>query len=267
MAILGGYEALVYTSSGVSKSSGNATNVGVMTRINPTLDPGNIPVRGTGKRGLYDILLGMREPKFAFDMLFTDKDFIVTYQDGLTAIPWLHLRFPGSPDSGLSFENVYFNRTSVESRHNEAISATIEAWSESMEALGDPDWQAVVSTPYRWLDSSLTIAAIPETEWWSWRYESANNLQRQGNVDDGGTRVIVAKHREVSGLIVMDLDSFSEYTDLMNLVTEEGKFNITIQVDSEDLLNADSRWGVLEAPTGPEDLIAKRFPFTALDLS
>ncbi|MBU0846922.1 hypothetical protein KKH23_06990 [Patescibacteria group bacterium] len=267
MAILGGYEALVYTSSGVSKSSGDATNVGVMTRINPTLDPGNISVRGTGKRGLYDILLGMREPKFTFDMLFTDKDFIITYQDGLTAIPWLHLRFPGSPDSGLTFENVHFNRSSVESRHNEAISATIEAWSESLGALGDPDWQAVVSTPYRWLDSSLSIAATPETEWWSWRYESANNLQRLGNVDDGGTRSLTAKQREVSGLIVMDLDNFSEYTDLMNLVTEEDKFNITIQVDSEDLLNAYCRWGTLEAPAGPEDLIAKRFPFTALDLS
>lgn len=267
MAVLGGFEALVYTSSGPGKSDGNATNVGVATRINPILDPGNIDVPGTGKRGLYDILLGMRDPQIAVDMLFTDKAFITAYQDGLTAIPWLHLRFPGTPDKGVSLENVYMNRCAVESRHNEAISASLEFWSESLEALGTPSWQALVSTPYRWLDSVLSIATVVETEWWSWRYEVVNNLQRLGNVDDGGTRAIKARHRRITGLVVKDLSSFTEFTDLMNLVAEAAKFNITIQVDGADLLNTLCRWGRLESPMTAEDLIAKRFPFNGLDLS
>jgi len=266
-SILGGYEALVYTSSGADKDTGSATNVGVATRINPILDPGNIEIAGTGKRGLYDILLGMREPQFAFDMLFTNKTFITTYQDGLTAIPWLHLRFPGSPDKGLTFENPVFNRVSVEARHNEAIQASIEAWAEDVSAIGSPSFGAVVSTPYRWVDSSLTIGAVPSTDWWSWRYEVANNLQRLGNVDDGDTRAIKARHRRVSGLIIRDLASFTEYTDLVNYSSEPAKFNITIQVDSVDMINNSCRWGRLEAPAGSEDLIAKRFPFIALDIS
>lgn len=267
-SILGGFEALVYTSSGVDKDTGNATNVGVATRVNPTLDPGNIEVAGTGARGLYDILLGMREPKFSFDMLFTDKAFITTYQDGLTAIPWLHLRFPGTPDVGLTFENAYLNRVSVESRHNEAIQATFEFWAEDVSALGTPDFGASVATPYRWIDSTLAIGAVsPVTDWWSWRYEVVNNLQRLGNVDDGDTRAIKAKQRRVTGLIVKDLADFTEWTDLVNYAAEPAKFNITIQVDSVDLINNDSRWGPLEAPAGPEDLIAKRFPFVMLDIS
>lgn len=267
MAILGGFEALLYTSSGVDKDTGNATNVGVVTRINPILDPSNIDVPGTGKRGLYDILLGLRDPQIAIDMVFTNKTFITAYQDGLTAIPWLHLRFPGTPDKGVTLVNAYMNRCSVESRHNEAISASLEFWAEDLVPLGAPSWQALVSTPYRWLDSVLKIGGPTESEWWSWRYEVVNNLQRLGNVDDGGTRAIRARQRRVTGLIVKDLDSFTEYTDLMNLVAEMAKFNITIQVDGVDLLNVNCRWGRLEAPAGPEDLIAKRFPFTALDLS
>ena len=265
-SILGGYEALVYTSSGVTKDLGNATNIGVASRVNAILDPGNIEVAGTGKRGLYDVLLGMREPQFAFDLLFTDKTFLTTYQDGLSVIPWLHLLFPGSPNKGLTFENAVLNRVSVESRHNEAIQSSIEAWAEGLSAIGSPSFGGVVTTPYRWVDSTLTIGALV-TDWWSWRYEIANNLQRLGNVDDGDTRAIKARQRRVTGLIIRDLATFTEYTDLVNYASEPAKFNITIQVDGVDMLNSDCRWGRLESPSGPEDLIAKRFPFVALDIS
>ncbi|GAH72030.1 unnamed protein product, partial [marine sediment metagenome] len=90
-----------------------------------------------------------------------------------------------------------------------------------------------------------------------------NNLQRLGNVASGATRDILARHRDVTGLIVKDLEGFDEWFDLMS---EQVKFNITIEVDSVDLINQDAcRWGRLEAPVGPEDLQAKRFPFTAID--
>lgn len=266
MSILGAYEALVYTSSGVDKDTGNATNVGVMTRINPILDPGNIEIAGTGARGLYDVLLGMREVQFSADMLFTDESFLTTYQDGLTAIPWLHLRFATSA-LGLTFENAYINRITVEARHNQAISASIEFWAEDVSALGTPTWLAAVTTPYRWSDSTLSIGLVLQTTWWSWRYEIVNNLQRLGNVDDGDTRSIRARHRRVTGLIIIDLTAFTDYTALVNYAAEPAKFNITIDCNSVDLINNNCRWGRLEAPGGPEDLIARRFPFVALDIS
>ncbi|GAG31424.1 unnamed protein product, partial [marine sediment metagenome] len=124
-------------------------------------------------------------------------------------------------------------------------------------------------TPYRWSASDLYIGGGPERDnWWSWRYEVNNNLQRLGNVNDGGTRHIKARHRDVSGLIVMDAEDFAEYGDISDLVAEMTYFNITIELDTVDLLNCSyCRWGRLETPSGPEDLIAKRFPFTATDLT
>ena len=278
-SIYGGFEELIYTSSAIGAGA-TATPVGITTRLNPILDPSNISIRGTGKRGLYDILLGMRQPQFTIDMFPSDIDFIGDYQDGQTEIPYLHYRNVRT-GTGLTFTNVVFNRVSVESRHNEAITATIEAWSDGLTALATiGTWSTLTAvTPYRWLYSTLTIAATPETEWWSWRYEVNNNLQRLGNVSTGAIRDVKARHREVTGLIVKDLASFSEWTDLMVVApaTEEAKFNITIQVDGDtgpgtgstvDLLNQDAcRWGSLEAPVGPEDLQAKRFPFVAIDLA
>lgn len=264
MSILGGFEGLVYSSS--AKGGGAAaSNIGVATRLNPVVDPGNINVRGDGRRGLYDILLGMVEPVFNLDMWPTDKDFITTYQDGQTAIPFLHYK---TGSIGLTFTNVYVNRMSVESRHNEAINLSTELWAESGEALATQAWGAVVTTPYRWLDSLLKIATATEFEWWEWRYEVVNNLQRLGDVNDRSTRSIEARHREVTGMIVKDCKSFTEFTELMNTAgADPSKFKIQIQLDGSDLLNSNSRWGRIEAPSGPEDLIAKRFPFTALDLT
>jgi len=276
--IYGGFEELVYTSDA---DSGAATAFGIVTRLNPILDTSNINIRGTGKRGLYDILLGMRQPMFTMDILPVDIDFIADYQDGQTEIPYLHYRYvatsPAS-DTGLTFTNAVFNRVSVEARHNEAITATIEVWAESMTTLKDMDpWNTLAVTPYRWLYSTLSIPALEE-RWWSWRYEVNNNLQRLGDVDSGATRDIKARHREVTGLIVKDLYDFSQWTALMVVApgSEEAKFNITIEVTGEtgpgagdpvELLNNNCRWGRLEAPVGPEDLQAKRFPFTAIDLA
>lgn len=272
-SIYGGFEELIYTSNALGAGA-TATPVGITTRLNPILDPSNINIRGTGKRGLYDILLGMRQIQFAIDILPTDIDFIADYQDGQTEIPYLHYKNIRS-NTGLLFMNAVFNRTSVESRHNEAISATIEVWADDMSALFPVDtWSPLTDVePYRWLHSTLKIPVL-ETAWWSWRYEVNNNLQRLGNVDDGFTRDIKARQRDVSGLIVKDLASFDEWVGLM---AEPGKFNITIQVDGDtgpgtgsvvDLLNQDGcRWGRIEGPTGAEDLQAKRFPFTAKDLT
>ena len=276
-SIYGGFEEIIYTSTALGMA---ATPVGITTRLNPILDPSNISVRGTGKRGLYDILLGMRQPQFTMDILPSDIDFIGDYQDGQTEIPYLHYRNTRT-GTGLTFTNVVFNRVSVEARHNEAITATIEAWSDGLTALGAmSSWSTLTAvTPYRWLYSTLKIATLTETAWWSWRYEVNNNLQRLGNVASGAIRDVKARHRDVTGLIVKDLANFTEWTLLMDVdpSTEENKFNITITIFGEDgpgsgttvdLLNQDDcRWGRLEAPVGPEDLQAKRFPFLAIDLT
>jgi len=284
-SIYGGFEELIYTSSAVGIGA-TAKAKGIATRLNPILDPSNINVRGTGKRGLYDILLGMRQPQFTVDMLPTDIDFIADNQSGQVRIPYLHYVVGESgveptlgTTHGILFEGVWFNRVSVESRHNEAITTTIEMWAEDLGPLMPVDnWDTHDVTPYRWLDSELWTGGSEEDYWWSWRYEVNNNLQRLGNVADGDTREIVARQKDVSGLIVKDLAYFSEWSTLM---TETAKFNITMKVFGSggpdtpprsgaavELINQDNcRWGRLEAPVGPEDLQAKRFPFTATDVT
>lgn len=276
MSILGGFLGTVYTAATMG---GAKTNRGVITRFNPQLDPGNLPVRGTGERGLYDILIGHRQPVFSIDFVPTDKDWIASIQDGSVTTALLHLYFQ-SVNKGLTFEDAVVNRLSLEAAHGEIIRATAEFWSGggSNWPVGIRDYDdtpptgaygARETTPYRWLDSVLDIGVVqPVTDWWNWRYEVNNNLQRLGNVSDGSTRDIIPRTRDVSGLIVKDCEDFAEYGDIADVAAEMARFNITITLDLVEMLNCDRcRWDRLETPTSPEDLIAKRFPFTATDLT
>lgn len=260
--ILGGFDATAWMSA---TETGTPTNVGVAARLNPRVNPNNLDIPGGGRRGFYDILLGTVDPTFNLDLQPTSVSFIDTYQDGQTAIPFLHFRTSGG--LGITFETVYVNTQSIESRAGRPIESSYEFWAESAKALNMGSLSAYVTTPYRWLDSQLDIAGVTETEWHLWRYEVSNNLERLPNVSTKGTREIVAKHRRVSGMIHKDLRDFDEFTALLNVASDPSKFNITITLDGTQLLNNNCRWGTIEAPHGPEDLILKRFPFTALDLT
>lgn len=262
MSIQGGFQANVYESA--TKGSGNADHIGITTRIAPSVEPNNINARGTGRRGLYNVLLGMIEPQISLDLMLNDKTFLTNYQDGQTAIPFLHLK---TGSIGVTLTNVYVNRCGVTSRHNNALEVSVDLWAESGEAITSQVWQQPNQTPYRWLDTVFKIGITPESQWWEWRYEINNNLQRLGDVDSGGTREIVARHRDVTGSLVKDLRSWTEFVEMMDTTVEESLIAIMITLDSTIIINANARWGRIEAPTGPEDLIAKRFPFTLFDVS
>ena len=222
----------------------------------------------------------MREPTFSIDFMPTDKAWIASIQDGSVDSNFIHLYFPSTGD-GLTFENFAVNRLSLEGAHGEIIRCTAEFWAgggstfpvgveDYADTFPGGSYDARVTTPYRWLDSSVSIGGNPELQWWNWRYEVNNNLQRLGNVEDGSTREIVPRTRDVSGLIVKDCEDFAEYGSLAEVTVglEAPRFNITIELDGTEMLNCDRcRWDRLETPASPEDLIAKRFPFTATDLT
>lgn len=274
-SILGGFLGTVWTAPAFNDDK---INRGVITRFAPSIDPGNLPVRGTGERGLYDILLGMRQPAFTIDLQPTDITWIAAIQDGSLQSAFIFLWFP-SLSKGIAFENYAVNRLSLEVNNGEILRCSIEFWAGGgatypvgIEDYDSTNWGgnygARETTPYRWLNTALSIGGAPELQWWSWRYEVVNNLQRLGNVQDGSTRLLVPRQRDVTGLIVKDCEDFAEFDDLAELVAEMAKFNIRITIGVTNVLDCDScRWGRLETPSAPEDLIAKRFPFTATDLT
>ncbi|GAG18173.1 unnamed protein product, partial [marine sediment metagenome] len=116
--ILGGFLGTVYTADLID---GAKVNRGIITRFNPTLDPGNLPVKGTGERGLYNNLIGRRAPVFSIDFLPSDtegRDWIKAIQGGTPVGTLLHLYFKEG-NRGLTFQNYAVNRLSVEAREGE----------------------------------------------------------------------------------------------------------------------------------------------------
>ena len=262
--ILGGFEGKAYKST---TEEGAKTNLGVVTRFNPLVDPGNIDVRGTGRRGLYNILLGIREPRFEMDLLVADESFLDDIIDGQTAISWLHLKV-GAGGAGLSFEEAYANRITGSCRAGEAVNATVEFWSEGAQAyVSAGAIGADQTTPKRWSDSVVSLAGATITDWHEWRFEVNNNLQRLANVADGGTRAVKARHRDVSATLIRDLVNYTDYVNILNLASEQAIFNFTLSLEGTELINSNARYGPLASPAGGEDLITRQFPLEILDLT
>jgi len=261
--ILGGFEGKVYSST---EEDSAKTNIGVVTRFNPLVDPGNIEVRGTGRRGLYNILLGVREPRFEIDMLLQDPTFLDNILDGQTALSFLHLKV-GSGGEGLTFTEAFGNRITGSCKAGDAVNATIEFWAKDCAALASGATTVDLDTPMRWSDSVVSVDGETVTDWHEWRFEVNNNLQRLPNVIEGGTRAIKGRHRNVSATLIRDLDDYAKYVELMSVAAEMAIFNFTLTLGSTAIISSNARYGVLASPSGPEDLIAKQFPLEILDLT
>ena len=73
-----------------------------------------------------------------------------------------------------------------------------------------------------------------------------------------------------NSIVGIPWEGVAEYGSLAEVTVglEAPRFNITIELDGTEMLNCDRcRWDRIETPASAEDLIAKRFPFTATDLT
>ncbi len=268
--IAGGFQVELHTSA---TETGATTFRGFVQRINPAMNPNNINVRGGGRRGLYDVLLGMREPTITLDLILTDETFLSTYQNGETPVSWVHVRYNLDTPFGLSYQTVRMNTVSVECRAGEAVRATIELWAVLVQDLALANFASPSGTAIRWSDTDFFLdedgqGFVEELTWQSWRYEVNNNLQRLPNVNSGATRDMVPRQRGVTGMLVKDLADFDEY---LSIVDEDAKIDFKLEINGVGtptiMFSNEGRWGRLEGPGGIEDLVYKRYPFTLLDLT
>jgi len=268
--IAGGFQAELHTSA---TKTGVTTFRGFVQRINPSLNPNNINVRGGGRRGLYDIILGMREPVISFDLIVTDETFLSSYQNGESSIAFMHIRYNMNVDIGLTFTTVRFNTQSVECRAGEAVNATIEVWAVAVEVLAGASFANPSGSAIPWSDTDFYLdedglGFVEETTWQSWRYEVNNNLERLPNVNDGSTRDMVPRSRTVTGMLIKDLADFDEY---IGIVDEDPMIDFKLEIEGVGsptiMFSNEGRWGRVETPGGVQDLVYKRYPFTLLDLT
>ena len=222
-----------------------------------------------------DIILGLKDPRLTVEFTPPDTSFIRTYQDG-TVIGTLHYKV--GTDVGLTFTSAKINRLSATCRAGDILRITAEIWGTSVRTLdtGCPWAGTELETALAWINFIVKVATkaaptvlVPNTKWHEWRYEIVNNLERLANVDAKTTRSLERRHRNVTGMLVQDLEDMAEFIEFMGGSAEE-KFKMQILEVANPLLGGASgvytQWGRIEAPHGPEDLQLKRFPFTCLNI-
>jgi len=266
MSIKGGWDTTLWYGAAPTP-----VNLGVVTRPDPNLDPALINVRGTGKRGLRDIILGLKDFRVSVEWAPASVSFITSFQAG-AEIAALHYKVAAL---GLTFKPAYVERLTVSCRAGDYLRCSGEIVAKevvTLEAFSGTE----VDTVLDWTNFQIRVApksapTVPATvsDWHEWRYEVRNNFERLPNVDAKTTRSLVQRHREVTGLLVRDLNDYAEWLEFVGGDAEK-KFYIQVKQGANYLLGSASgiysQWGRLEAPHGPEDLQLKRFPFTCIDL-
>jgi len=272
MPILGGWNTTVWYGGDPTP----ATCLGVITRPDPVLDPALINIRGTGKRGLRNIILGLKDFRLNIEWAPSDSAFIRQYQDG-TEISKMHYKV--GTNVGLTFTALKIERLTVSCRAGDILRASAEIVAKDVRTLDTncPWGGTEIDDVLAWINFIIKVApkATPtspviNSKWHEWRYEVRNNLERLANVDTKTTRSLEQRHRDVTGMLVWDLENYSEWLEFVGSDAEK-KFYLQIMHASNYLLGSANgvytQWGRLDAPHGPEDLQLKRFPFTCLDLT
>ena len=234
-----------------------------------------IEVRGTGKRALRDIILGVKDPRINIEFVPPNSSFVRAYQTG-AEIATLHYKVG---TIGITFSNCRVNRMTVTCRAGDIMRVTAEILGSNIAALasGCPWAGNEIETALHWIGTSVKVAPksnptvpVVNSKWHEWRYEIRNNIERLPYVDSKGTRSLELRHREVNGLLVWDFEDMAEFTEFVGSDAED-KFYLQILEGANYMLGSASgslaQWGRLEAPHGPEDLILRRFPFTCIDIT
>jgi len=287
VSIYGGWSTTIWFGGAVGNPS---TNVGIVTRPDPIFDPALIEVAGTGKRGLYDILMGIKDPRLTVEWIpgyisgsgtpvSDSTNFIRTYQAG-AQLATLHYLVKKAPSAvGLTFSNARIDRLTLSCRAGDVLRATAEFLAENVAAVDALcPWSGVeINKALAWPYVSVYVAPksaptvpVENTKWHEWRYEVRNNIERLANVNNKGTRSLELRSRRVTGTLVWDFENFTEYTDFVG-ASADALFALHVKDDDNNYLLgqaswANAQWGRLEVPHGPEDLQLKRFPFTSLNL-
>ena len=288
MSIYGGWNVTLWSGG----SPGNpSANIGIVTRPDPVFDPSIISVDGTGRRGLYDIVLGVRDPRLTVEWapaylsssltpVSDATSFIRSFQAGAEIAALHYLLAKGPAAVGLTFANCRIDRLAVSCRAGDILRCTAEILAKSV-ALADAScpWggsELTKALAWHYLDvlvapKSTPTTPVENTKWHEWTYEVRNNIERLINVNDKTTRSLEIRSRRVTGSLTWDFDSLTEYSDMVGV---DASKLFALQVKDSDgnyLLGAsgyaNAQWGRLEAPVGPEDLKLKRFPFTSLHLT
>jgi hypothetical protein len=243
--------------------------------VQPSVDPGNIKVRGIGSRDLATIKNGLLKPslKVAFDVPSSDVLNYLAYVYSLLPYTVELIYDKSSNITDLRFTGCRSDKLTVECSVEDVIKATVDILAQNLTAgtakIADAtytDWTGVIpfsdSYVMRGAADGSSLVEFEGGIVSDWKFNIENNLKRvpvirstNGNL----LKYLQERHRVFTGELTCDFENKTEYYDAVN----DAEFSLKFGMGAKYALFKYCKWDKVESPTKVEDLVSLKTSFTA----
>lgn len=277
MSVYTGEEAKAYyveeATYGTTPANPAMLYIGVITPIEPGLDPKNIVIRGIGSRTPQAIRKTVRQIDLSFTYVPRDWDFwaYVTNKKSVS----LEVLYDKDPTFiSLNHKGMKVDKGKVEASIEGPVKISVGLMGQDL-AVGTAkigaSYEAEPSTlPITGLDCVIKKGTTEITRFSDFSFEILNNLKRQPVIRSTTPHLIKAlpeRHQILAGTIRADFESKDELDDIIN----DTEFNLVFEIgptgNKKTFTFGGCKWRSAKTPTKIEDLVAQNLEWEAKTLT
>lgn len=248
--------------------------------FNPSIDPGNIKLRGGGTRDLTKIIKGLRKPDLTINYYLPSDD-VLHFLKGIITLDSHTLEIiyeKAATLVDLRFLGCRMNRATVECSVEDVIKASVDLMGQDLAAAAAKITDATYTDlggAVPWSDSYVSRGdadggnqAVTE-EATDWKFTIENNLKRVPVIRSANGNLLKYlqwRQRSITGELTFNFEGYGTYTDIINDTEFSIKLGIGPNWAPKYVLFKYCKWDNVATPTRPEDLVSIKLPFTAREV-
>lgn len=242
--------------------------------IDPSVNPGNIPVRGCGSRDLAQLKKGLLQVGFKLDYIVPADDVMQCLQHIITLYPQtceVIYEKPGTSLIDLRFSGCRFDKETVRCSVEDVVHASIEAVGQNV----NPDTARLEGASYTDFGGAVPFSScyvqrgdadgsnlqtIEEVTDWEWTI--TNNLKRVPvirSTNGSLVKYLLPRSRNLTGKLTFEFENRTRYYEAIT----DAEFSLKFGIGPKYVLFTHCKWDNIETPTKFDDLVSLNAQFTA----
>lgn len=242
--------------------------------IDPSVNPGNIPLRGCGSRDLSSIKKGLLQVGFKLDFIVPSDDVMQCLQHIITLHPQtceVIYEKPGISLIDLRYTGCRFDKETVRCSVEDVVKASIDVIGQNL----NPDTARLAGATYNDFGGAIpfsncyvqlgaadgtNLQTVEEVTDWQWTV--ANNLRRVPVIRSTNgylLKYLQPRHRDLSGELIFEFENRTRYYE----VVTDAEFSLKFGVGAKYVLFTHCKWDNVSTPTKVEDLVSLKAQFLA----
>jgi hypothetical protein len=273
-----GYEAKFYyigeSVYGTTPTTPAMLGIENVLDVQPSVDPGNIKVRGIGSRDLATIKNGLLKPSLKVAFAVPSSDVLNYLAYVLSLLPYtVEVVYDKSGSiTDLLFKGCRSDKLMVECSVEDVVKATVDILAQNLTPgttkIGTTYTDFTGAIPYdesyvmRGAADGTTLVEFEGGIVSDWKFNIENNLKQVPVIRSTNANLLKylqERHRVLTGELTCDFVNKTQFYDAVS----DAEFSLKFGMGAKYALFKYCKWDKVESPTKVEDLVSLKLSFTA----